>query len=259
VSSNTWTPREVARKASRTSVRLWRAVEAQHVSSTLQLVDNLEEQEVLEDILEETKPSIPAAARKAKLHYLLFTPFRYHPSSWLSRFRGPNDPGVFYGADVIKTACAELGYWRWRFLIDSKGLERLGPAPQTLFETSVDTLGVDLEKLPFSRDSGLWQHPNDYTATQAFARVTREAGVRLIRYRSVRDQEVGRCGAVLHPDAFRSPNPISPTQTWMLTITQDFVFWQRDGEAFQFNMERWKPVVSKNSAEGLTPPRGGSS
>ena len=93
---------------------LWRAVEAQHVVSTMALVDSIEEQHVLERLLDETKPSIPAAA--AHLHWLLFTPFRYPPPPGGSRFRGPNDPGVFYGADEIRTACAELGYWRWRHL-----------------------------------------------------------------------------------------------------------------------------------------------
>ena len=101
---------------------LWRAVEAQHVVSTMALVDSIEEQHVLERLLEDTKPPIPAAA--AHLHWLLFTPFRYPPPPGGSRFRGPNDPGVFYGADEIRTACAELGYWRWRHLLDSPALPR---------------------------------------------------------------------------------------------------------------------------------------
>jgi hypothetical protein len=70
---------------------LWRAVEAQHVVSTMALVDSIEEQHVLERLLDDTKPAIPAAA--AHLHWLLFTPFRYPPPPGGSRFRGPNDPG----------------------------------------------------------------------------------------------------------------------------------------------------------------------
>ena len=106
-------------KAVAAAADLWRAVEAQHIVSTLRLVDTLDEQRVLEDILESTKPAVPAAA--AKLDYLLFTPFRY-PSPVASRFRALGDPGVFYGAESVRTACAELGYWRWRFLTDSAGL-----------------------------------------------------------------------------------------------------------------------------------------
>ena len=50
-------------------------VEAQHVVSTLKVVDTLAEQERLERLLEETKPLVPPECRR--LHYLLSTPFRY--------------------------------------------------------------------------------------------------------------------------------------------------------------------------------------
>lgn len=237
MSSSTWTPRAVASRAARASVRLWRAVEAQHVVSTLALVDTPEEQRVLEDILEATKPAVPAAARG--LDYLLFTPFRYR-SPVGSRFRSPLDPGVFYGAETVRTACAELGYWRWRFLADSKRLKQLGPAPQTLFESAVRTLAVDLERAPFSRDAALWKHPSDYTATQAFGTVAREAGVGLIRYASVRDPLPGRCGAVLAPAAFSARRPVSPAETWFLTVTDAFAAWHRDREVLTFDMTRWQ-------------------
>lgn len=235
--SITWTPRAVASRASTASARLWRAVEAQHIAATLRLVDNLEEQRLLEDILEATKPAIPAAAKK--LHYLLFTPFRY-PSRHGSRFRSVADPGVFYGAETVRTACAELGYWRWRFLTDSKGLTVLGPAQQTLFQAAVRARAVDLEKTPFARDAQAWLDPDDYRATQAFATSAREARIGLIRYRSVRDPDPGRCGAVLSPEAFSSTKPTAPTQTWLLTVTQEFAIWQRDREAYEFDMRRWR-------------------
>lgn len=221
------------------SVDLWRAVEAQHVVSTMRLVDTLEEQAVLEDILEATKPDVPAAA--AKLDYLLFTPFRY-PSPFASRFRAIGDPGIFYGAETVRTACAELGYWRWRFLTDSAGLTTLGPAPQTLFQASVKARAIDLERKPYVRDARLWRDPYDYSACQALARSARAAGVGLIRYGSVRDPEPGRCGAVLTPEAFSSLRPKGPTQTWQLTVTQDYAVWHRvhGRDAFQFDMRVWK-------------------
>jgi hypothetical protein len=237
VSSSTWTPRAVAARASDASARLWRAVEAQHIVSTLALVDTPAEQRVLEDILEATKPPVPAAARP--LDYLLFTPFRYR-SPFGSRFRSPRDPGVFYGAGSVRTACAELGYWRWRFLQDSPGMKLLGPAPQTLFEVGVKTRGVDLERAPWSKDAARWQDPDDYTATQAFGAVARAAGVGLIQYVSVRDPLPGRCGAVLTPAAFSARRPASPSQTWFLTVTQDYAAWHRDRDAISFDMSRWR-------------------
>src|SRR4029079_10132488 len=110
VSSTTWTTREVASNAGALRHALWRAVEAQHVVSTIALVDSLAAQHVLSRLVEAAKPSIPAAA--SHLHWLLFTPFRYPPPPGGSRFRGPNHPGVFYGADAIRRGGAEPGYWR---------------------------------------------------------------------------------------------------------------------------------------------------
>ena len=97
----------------------WRAVEAQHLVATMRLVDTLEEQELLERILEASKPVVPESAKA--LHCLLFTPFRYS-SPQPSRFRRADAPGIWYGASDIRGACAEVGYWRWRFLVESQGL-----------------------------------------------------------------------------------------------------------------------------------------
>ena len=50
----------------------WRLVEAQHIVSTLKLTDSLEEQDLLERLLEESKPLIPAECQH--LDYLLGDP-----------------------------------------------------------------------------------------------------------------------------------------------------------------------------------------
>ena len=99
---------------------------------------------------------------------------------------------------------------------------------------------ADLERPPYSKDAARWRHPDDYSATQAFARTAREAGINMILYGSVRDPLPGRCGAVLHPAAFSAPNPVSPTQTWLLTVTPDYAVWHRDREAFEFDMRKWR-------------------
>ena len=41
----------------------------------MSLVDTLEEQALLEEVLDDSKPAVPEDCRN--LHYLLFTPFRY--------------------------------------------------------------------------------------------------------------------------------------------------------------------------------------
>lgn len=231
MSSTIWTPHAVSTNSRQKSARLWRAVEAQHKVSTRRLVDTLAEQSLLEEILEATKPAVPKEA--AHLDYLLFTPFRYPPRRHGSRFRASGDPGVFYGAQARRTACAELGYWRWRFLTDSEGLATIVSA-QTLFQVSVRGRSVELDEPPFSRQSKLWLSRDDYTATQRFGELARKAGVELIFYQSVRDPEKGRCGAVLHPSAFSAKAPLLERQTWFLTVMRKSVSWQRDGESFEF-------------------------
>jgi hypothetical protein len=211
-------------------------VEAQHRVSTIALVDTLEEQALLEQLLEDSKPALPPQAKG--LHYLLSTPFRYPPPPRGSRFRSPIDPGVFYGADEIRTACAELGYWRWRFLMDCPALEAIDAKPQTLFRTDIATAAVDLRKPPFAVDAVAWTHPTDYTHCQQFASVARESAVGAICYESVRDPEKAGCIAVLHPQAF-TDRPLE-VQTWLLSIARRKVFWHRDSplsaETFQFDM-----------------------
>ncbi len=235
MSSTTWTPRALETRASRRRVELWRAVEAQHIASTMALVDSQAEQDVLESILEETKPALPAGT--AGLHYLLFTPFRYPSAAHGSRFRSAADPGIFYGADEERTACAELGYWRWRFLMDCDGLTRLERVPHTVFLARIEGLSVDLREKPFSKDARDWGHPASYAATQAFVAVARAAGVEVIRYASVRDPDHGGCGAVLEPAAFAPPKKPLRQQTWFLTVTRSASAWRRDDrQHFEF---RW--------------------
>ena len=239
MSSTTWTPTAVASSAARVGLAAWRAVEAQHRVSTIRLVDTLDEQAELEQLLEHSKPALPRVP--AGLHWLLATPFRYPPLPQGSRFRGPADPGVFYGAETRRTACAELGYWRWRFLLDSPALAALEALPQTLFTAHLDALAVDLREAPLLRDADAWTHPQDYTSCQAFARLARDAGVTAIRYASVRDPLHGGCVAVLSPAVF-VPGDLQE-QAWRLTVTRARVFWHRDsalhGETFEFITAAW--------------------
>lgn len=219
---------------------LWRAVEAQHKIATMVLVDTLDEQALLESLLDQSKPALDESLRR--LHWLLFTPFRYPPLPSGSRFRGPAEPGVFYGADERRTACAELGYWRWRFLMDSPALDGIGPIPQTLFRTPVAGRGIDLRLPPFDGRRAAWTDPADYAACQAIARTARAEGIELIRYGSVRDPQSGACAAVLAHAAFAASQP-AETETWMLVVARQHVIWRHnsvfDDTAFEFDATAW--------------------
>ena len=217
---------------------LWRMVESQHLASTMKLVDNAAEQNVLEVLLEHGKP--PQPLDTSKLDYLLASPFRYPPYPSGSRFRSATDPGVFYGAETVRTACAELGYWRWRFLMDSPALPQLGPVAHTAFRARVRTaLAIDLRAAPFSSHPANWSADRDYSATQAIARQARTAGLQAITYESVRDPEHAACTVLLSPKAFATRKPDATTQTWWLRATRQEIVWRREAETLSFATAPW--------------------
>ena len=212
-------------------------VESQHIAATMKLVDNRHEQDLLESLLDSSKPAQPDDT--AGLDYLLATPFRYAPKQGGSRFRALTDPGVFYGAESVRTAGAELGYWRWKFLKDAVDLERIEPVAHTAFRVEVATLVVDLQRPPFDADAAVWQHPTDYAPTQQFARAAREASAGGILYRSVRDPKPSWCLALLTPAGFAKPKPHPDQQTWYVAVSSHEVTLRRDTESMQFAAAGW--------------------
>ena len=238
MSFTTWTPLAVSSEARPWRAVAWRIVESQHIAATMKLVDTRDEQDVLESLLESSKPRLNA--RLSGLDYLLATPFRYIPLRSGSRFRDVTDPGVFYGAGSIQTAGAELGYWRWRFLMDAPDLERIDPVAHTAFSVEMGTNAIDLRLPPFDRDRAIWRHRTDYTATQAFARVARNAAVGGIVYQSVRDPEPGWCVALLDPGGFAQARPRAGMQTWYLAVSRRAVTWRREAESMTFSVAHWE-------------------
>ena len=193
----------------------------------MRLVDSLTEQTLLEQVLEASKPAMPAAV--ASLHYLLATPFRYRPAQG-SRFRASQAAGVWYGGEHLRTALAEKSYWCQRFLLDSPGTPDLGPVPHTAFTAAVQSSrALDLTKPPLVRDAGLWKDPNDYRATQRLAAQAQaaEPPLQIIRYASVRDPRPGVCAALLDPAAFKTANPLHQ-ETWFIAAGRQRVRCLRD-------------------------------
>ena len=215
---------------------LWRGVEAQHRVATMRLVDTLEEQAELERLLEASKPPLPRGT--AQLHYLVSTPFRYsspHPS----RFRKPGESGIWYGAEDLPTACAEVAYWRWRFLMDSDGLR--GQAlhtEHTFFQARVRGRSLDLTAAPWKSAARAWTQKTDYSACQDLGAEARSRGVAWIRYGSVR-LPGGTCGAVLDPTALSLREGFEQ-QTWDCKTARGGVYLQRRierGQSYEFTAQ----------------------
>lgn len=219
MSSSMWTPDALSANARPFAGPIWRVVEAQHRVSTMKLVDSLEEQSLLEEVIEETKPPIPAECRH--LHYLLSTPFRY-PSVYPhgSRFRRAGmSEGVFYASAAADAAIAEITFYRFLFYAESPGTPiSSNPAEYTAFSVRLDTAAaIDLTRPPLDADRARWSHPHDYTACQALEQSARTAELDVIAYESVRDPLHRMAYAVLRCRAFAQAKP-ETIQSWHIVL-----------------------------------------
>jgi hypothetical protein len=181
------------------------------------LVDTLEEQALLERVLDDSKPSVPAECRH--LHYLLFTPFRYgavYPAG--SRFRRPGlTAGVFYASQRSETAVAEMAFRRLLFFAESPGTPwPANAAEYTSFAVRyAGRKGLDLTRPPLDKDAATWMDPVDYEPCHDLADAAREAGVQVLRYQSARTE--GLNIALLNCAAFASTAPLD-RQVWRVHL-----------------------------------------
>ena len=218
---------------------LWRGVEAQHLVATLRLAESAADQRLLEDLLEGSKPPLPPAA--GARHYLLATPFRYR-APIASRFRRAQDPGAWYGAEELRTACAEVGYWRWRFLIDSDALiDQALHTTHSFFRAQVRGRNLDLTRPPWHSAATLWRHGHDYRACHELSIAAREHGVVWLRYASAR-VEKGVCGVAFEVAALSLRRP-PQMQTWICRTTRTGARLQHssaEAESYEFNAQSWE-------------------
>jgi len=220
-----WFETGVAPKA----MKAWRGVEAQHVVATMRLVDTPDEQEVLEALLEQSKP--PTPVMNVSKHFLIFTPFRYRPSH-PSRFRKGGAPGLWYGAEEIYAACAEVAYWRHRFVLDSAGLAKGDVVTEhTFFQAAIAGSAVNLIAPPWATARAAWTHGSDYTQTHALAEAAAERDVQWISYESVRAPG-SRCAAVLDVDALDIVANGTTQQTWHCKANRASVMMRHEQDCY---------------------------
>jgi hypothetical protein len=202
------------------SGKVWRLVEAQHQVSTLKLVDSLAAQDLLELLLEQTKPAIPLECRHLDL--LLSTPFRYdspYPHGSCFRAAGKTE-GVFYAAENVTAALAEMAFYRLLFFAESPST----PLPQDAAELTAFSCAIasgnaiDLTHQPFAAHDALWSDFSDYREPQRLVAMAREVDVDLLRYRSIRDPEGGSNLAILMRRVFAEPRPLE-RQTWRMRVS----------------------------------------
>jgi hypothetical protein len=198
----------------------WRVVEAQHQVATRKLVDSAEEQALLEEMIDSVKPPDITSGR---LHYLLFTPFRYPPLPHGSRFGRRTEPGIWYGSTELRTAFAEVSYYRLLFLEGSQAMLGTVTTALTAFKADIRTArGIDLVMPPFDTHRKDIASPASYQSSQALGAAMRGAGVEAFRYPSARDAEGGINVAAFHPSVFGKSKPKLP-ETWHCSASRDHV------------------------------------
>lgn len=213
-----WTPAALASEFGSYARDVWRVVETQYKASTMRLTDTLEEQQILEDMLEASKPRLPSSC--AGLHYLLATPFRYAPYAQGSRFRRQGfTEGVFYGSETAATALAEIAFYRLMFFAQSpQAALPSNPVQHTAFSVPCRSArAIDLTRPPLAQDRLRWTNLVDYGPCQELADSARTANAEMIRYASVRDPDNGFNIALLSAAAFAQKRP-KVEQSWHVLV-----------------------------------------
>lgn len=191
---------------------LLRFVENQAQKVTLELTDDLAEHDLLEEMLERSKPQPADARALTRFDYLLRTPWRYPPLPWGSRFGRRFEPSLFYGALSVNALFAEAAYYRLLFL---EGMERAFDgrviSQFTVFGARYRTdHGMDLARAPFARHESVLRHRSRYRPCQELGSVLREKSIEAIAYLSARASGREMNVALFRPTALRSRRHRNP-------------------------------------------------
>ncbi|MEE4163299.1 MAG: RES family NAD+ phosphorylase [Woeseiaceae bacterium] len=191
---------------------LRRLVENQEQKVTLSLTDSLAEHDVLEGLLEASKPEAVGHGNLDRFDYLLRTPWRYPPLRWGSRFGRRFEPSLFYGSLDSRALFAEAAYYRLVFLEGMETPFRDRVISQfTVFEATYRTdRGFDLAAPPFERHERVLRHKSDYLPCQQLGSVLREKRIEAITYLSARAPGNAVNVALFSPAALRSRKHRNP-------------------------------------------------
>jgi len=219
---------------------LKRIVENQEQKVTLALTDSLAEHDLLEELLEASKPPAGEHPKLARLDYLLRSPWRYPPLPWGSRFGSRFEPSLFYGALSRSALFAEAAYYRLVFV---DGMQT--PFPErvisqfTVFEALYRSeSGHDLSQKPFLRYESVLRHKSDYQPCQALGSVLREAGIEAILYVSARAAARELNVALISPNALRSRKHRNPRHG-ICETRSDGVSFRISRELFHYPREQF--------------------
>ncbi len=239
-----WNECEGIKFRRRVDLESWRMVESQHISSSRDLVESREEHDILEALLENSKPLV--ANNK---HYLIFTPFRYPPLAYGSRFGNTFEPSLWYGSINLHTALAEVAYYCLKFFDDTDANLEYIEISMTAFKAYIQTEnGIDLTELPFQTYQDKISNKTSYDYNQKLGKEMREATIEAFIFTSVRDTTFGKNVAAFTPEVFKMKEKqyITNMQNWRCIANKDVIEFTRDEI-----MCRKHQVFSKKEFEDL--------
>jgi hypothetical protein len=205
---------------------LYRLVESQEQVATLGYVDTLDEQALLEEMLENTKPVYREDL--TAYHYLLSTPFRYPPLKGGSRFGAVHEPSIFYGGSTVDGTLAKSAYYRFVFWNSMAGtpIKNQIRSEHSLFSVDYQSQqGIRLHEPPFDSYQHEISNPTQYIKPQQLGSAMRASGVEAFEYSSARDPQKGICVGLFTARAFRHKNPKNMSQ-WLCETTANEVLFK---------------------------------
>ena len=207
---------------------IFRIVEGQHFIATRKLVDSDEEQQLLEYILDKSKPPAPTSNARGELHYLLYTPFRYPPLKSGGRFHTRVEQSIFYGAEELITSMTEVAYGRFLFMQHSAATFKPMQVPYTHFMVKVASeKSLLLTEKPFSAEQKNISSPSSYAYSQTLGTAMRKSGTQLFIYFSARKKHGVNVG-LFSPEAFHHNKPLSEKeQHWSVYVGTNTIEFQR--------------------------------
>lgn len=187
--------------------QVYRYAEDQERSATRSLVATHEEHDLLEELLEASKPPLPETSKR--YHYLLTTPFRYPPLPYGSRFGARYQRGILYASETFAALQSELAFYRFRFFHDMENPPARLITRHLLFAFDYRAQsGLDLPALDDLALQSQLSSPNDYRLTQAVGNWARDRQLEAIRYYSARTLGPEcNLGLLVPPSICSAPRP----------------------------------------------------
>jgi hypothetical protein len=214
---------------------IFRIVESQEEVATTNIVANLDEQHLLEQLIETSKPGAIGTVP----HYLLSTPFRYPPLKHGSRFGQRFEASLFCGSLEQDTCFLECAYYRF-LLIDDMTVPPPEPVmtQHTVFTARVAShAAVDLRQGPYNAWQDELRSPTSYHFSQPLGSNLRDQGAEMLLFTTARG-EAGSNVGLYTPEVFSTNQP-TKQEPWTSQVVRSMARFSRKGVVLHFNREQF--------------------